>query len=740
MPPEEQQCYRIIKAGLPNEGSASDANTASPNTARDRKRRRPYVSKACDSCRLRKSACDGIQPDCSTCLRRGIRCNYNRVSQAILDALPSGSKIVEEAAASRNEEDLELLSLLRDSSDEQALEALRGFKEGKESGEITSSLRSMPSVGLGLSQIALNRAIIPPTRSSLEFELMVRHPVAYPAWAPVEASKLDLDYLLLPSKILWNRTNPIVTSDLPGLSASYPSSESSLAKEDSTGYGLVGPTNPPSVYDERLLELDNSKWTSLPVTKEFAVTVLSLYLEADHPMMPLFDIDVFLDGLLGKNPFCSRLLVNGLFSWACQGYAAFKPEATILGYAFFEDAKRLWRKEQMTGADNICTLAGLQYVAITAISLGAGAEYVECLDEVIAMAKRLHLFNVDPVEVPAVDMQDEVSQRAAAQIAWALFNTLTLLSTHIHTRLIKYPPRLPVPEGRIFSKGNSKLSKKDKRRQYLGVLLKENSNFYLIVHDMIQLMYSSNQTPYAKAYTLVFADNTYKRLLKWADSLPLELAQGRKSTHHTVFMHICYHLAILDLFRPLIRQHDAGGTRIPSFSSKDASPEAAYSASVNQLKRIVLFYRQTYPESSFSFFWHSALLYLANAMLREASGVTPSPEWRFYFQLCIASYQTLYSSYRLAKGITHSLLSMALERGAIDHQEANLVKKDLEERGRHHEISDRVPESYVVDLDLAVTDPSAAQAERLVQKFHGLLIDETEEDDGASLEFEHEEE
>ncbi|GKT51660.1 uncharacterized protein ColSpa_11841 [Colletotrichum spaethianum] len=190
-----------------------------------------------------------------------------------------------------------------------------------------------------------------------------------------------------------------------------------------------------------------------------------------------------------------------------------------------------------------------------------------------------------------------------------------------------------------------------------------------------------------------------------------------------------YHLAIVDLFRPLLRQNGASRQRLPAFRSTEATPDAVYAASVNQLKRIVLFYRQNYPESSYCFFWHSALLYLANAMLAEAKVTGHGPEWRFYFRLCMTCYQTLYTSFRLAKGVTLSLLSMALEKGVMDIPQARAIRKDLGLRGKHHDISDLVPVSWVVDLDLAMTDPSAAQAENLVQRFREIQPGEANDDD-----------
>ncbi|GKT51661.1 uncharacterized protein ColSpa_11842 [Colletotrichum spaethianum] len=287
--------------------------------------------------------------------------------------------------------------MLKRVPDEQALEALKLLRTGNEPAEVGSALRRYD---VGLSQVALNRAILPPTQTSLEFELMMRHPLAYPTWAPVEPSKLDLEFLLLPSKIRWEGSGPTLTAGSPD-GHPYLSPYAHEPRERSPdATSLTGPLRPPKLYDNRLLGINITQWTNVPVTNGFFIAVLQLYLETDHPIMPLIDADLLLDGLLGRNEFCSRFLVNALFAWACQGYAAFEPEATVIGHAFYSEAKTQWKKtKEAQASDHICTVAAVHYLSITAVSYGAGAEYVEFLGDVLEMSRRLGLFNVDPSQV-----------------------------------------------------------------------------------------------------------------------------------------------------------------------------------------------------------------------------------------------------------------------------------------------------------------------------------------------------
>ncbi|GKT51802.1 uncharacterized protein ColSpa_11983 [Colletotrichum spaethianum] len=109
-----------------------------------------------------------------------------------------------------------------------------------------------------------------------------------------------------------------------------------------------------------------------------------------------------------------------------QGYATYEPEATKAVNEFYQEAKTLWKKERDFGIDHICTAVALLYLAITAVSLEAGAEYVALLGDCLEMSSRLGLFNANSFEAPRSTSSESPDwQRAVSQIAWALFNTVT---------------------------------------------------------------------------------------------------------------------------------------------------------------------------------------------------------------------------------------------------------------------------------------------------------------------------
>ena len=85
-----------------------------------------------------------------------------------------------------------------------------------------------------------------------------------------------------------------------------------------------------TLCDERLLRLEISNWTDVMVTNEQAARAISVYLETDHPILGLFDADLFLEDLVNTRPnFCSRLLVSSLLSFAFVRLEPFSEDSLI---------------------------------------------------------------------------------------------------------------------------------------------------------------------------------------------------------------------------------------------------------------------------------------------------------------------------------------------------------------------------------------------------------------------------
>ncbi|KAL0929550.1 C6 zinc finger domain-containing protein [Colletotrichum truncatum] len=200
---------------------------------------------------------------------------------------------------------------------------------------------------------------------------------------------------------------------------------------------FIVPPKPPELCDDKLLSLDITRWINVSISNKFAIGVLQTYFESGHQLIPLFVVNLFFDGLLSRNQFCSRFLVSSLFAWGCQGYTVFEPQSTIIGYAFYKEAKKLWQRGKTAKTDNICNVSAVYYLAITAISRGAGIEYVEYLNDALEMAKRLGFFNVNSSEAPDLECYGGPdAQRVTAQTAWALFNCSTYAFINASTQTL----------------------------------------------------------------------------------------------------------------------------------------------------------------------------------------------------------------------------------------------------------------------------------------------------------------
>lgn len=63
--------------------------------------------------------------------------------------------------------------------------------------------------------------------------------------------------------------------------------------------------------------------TAVPVTNNYAAEAITLYLETDHPLIAMFDVDVFIGSLVGGDiAFCSSFLVNALLAFASVSIAS----------------------------------------------------------------------------------------------------------------------------------------------------------------------------------------------------------------------------------------------------------------------------------------------------------------------------------------------------------------------------------------------------------------------------------
>ncbi|KAI2630840.1 hypothetical protein GGR54DRAFT_584396 [Hypoxylon sp. NC1633] len=739
---------RLLPAPMPpGSAQAIVAESSFGKDAGPPVKKRTVSKAACNNCRLKKIRCDGKRPYCTACIRTNVECNFVTASS---DETPFMALKREVESLRRSTEDLlEIMDLLESAPDTVSLDILRRLKSTRnhpEGANDPSEILASVKKDLGhesilpvkISNRQLIAGLIPETQECPEYELMMRCPTSYPTIMPLEIAFLNLADMLRPVIL----EQPKASSSVGRGDAASPSSVPGSSSEGASRNGITPTMTEPvdswmgdfeplqstySIVDDRLKNVNFRIWTSVPVTNELAASLVSLYLEIDHPWCPLFDADLFLNDCVdGTNHFCSPLLVNSLLGWACQSYATYQPEAATLVGAFETEAERLWGLEKYT--NTLTAAAAAQLLNNLSASRGRDEFASQCLEEGIQMGKRMGLFGVGSETASALTWLDHHQDwlRAACHTSWGIFSYACMRSLHLHRAEIETPPLLPMPKEYFETHGYPNYAFSRTRGPVstrVGEIFKAMCKFNLIVHDVIWNYYGKSDAVPAARATTEFAERTYQRLFEWARSLPLELARGRRNRHSTLMLHLYFHCTVMELFWPFLQQSADKVIKVDHFTTT-TTMEHIHAASVNQLKRLALIYCINFNRICSATLWHIALLYLSNAMLCETmrSGRKRDSECWFYFMLCMTCYQNMYGYFRVVEVTMLGLLSMALRNGFLSTHEANTILKDMRKIGQRYDAPFMVRASFMVDLELAMTNPREAQVQTLADAFHELAI------------------
>ena len=132
---------------------------------------------------------------------------------------------------------------------------------------------------------------------------------------------------------------------------------------------------------------------------------------------------------------------------------------------------------------------------------------------------------------------------------------------------------------------------------------------------------------------------------------------------------------------------------------------------MDQLKRLIIDYRLKYKSSAYTMLWHTAMVYVANAVLE-----TPEEDSFFYLLLCLYGYEGLCRSWRFTEAIVGGILSMTMRDGGISTPIARRILKHVQSNSLRS-VPDELRATFMVDLNLAMSDPGAATVEKLARSF-----------------------
>ncbi|KAH6707255.1 hypothetical protein VD0002_g8150 [Verticillium dahliae] len=693
------------------------------------KRKRIGTQLACNDCRRRKARCDGQRPSCQACLKRFKTCVYTE-------------KPARGASDTTMVESYEVLQILKAAPEPEALDILRMLRANRDPSAVLAVLKDSTSSNPTPSEPGADHSYTNLSRSRFEHELMRNYPTAYPVIRPLPLPRPEtFDASPAPylrrTRSMDQRTILGIHLSGYGLPGDHMTGSSYLADTEDNPFltetsGGIAPTLVP-ICDERLHHLDMSFWTDIPLSNEFATNVISLYLTTDHPLLGMFDPDLFVSDLVGhRDVYCSRFLVHALMYWGTQMYTSLDESAHPLVSQFGNEAERLWWAAKST--DSLCSIAGAQLLSLAFMGNGRDHFVLVFLTEACRMARRMSLLGVEPTSLVAQNDTTAEVRSARSYTAWGVFNWSILLSFFYQQPGLEYPeypPALPIPGDSpefASSPGSSRSRDSDTNSQiperippiYMGETFTALCRFWRILHGVSMVYYNRNtSTPahISEHVSIEFAERKYRELLAWIETLPSSFAQAEDNPHHVMTFHLWFHAAILDIFRPFLRDDKAKKTRLTTFSSRRSSAEAAFKASVNQLKRLIVVYRSQYQSSAYTILWHTALIYVANAVLKD----TGDPEWHFYFLHCVYGYESLRKSYRLAEAIGRALLAMTLRNGDITGLEARTILQQLKQRGLDHPSGD-IRATFMGDLELALTNPGEAKVETLAGQFEDVAL------------------
>ncbi|RYP51527.1 hypothetical protein DL769_010803 [Monosporascus sp. CRB-8-3] len=362
----------------------------------------------------------------------------------------------------------------------------------------------------------------------------------------------------------------------------------------------------------------------------------------------------------------------------CQMYSAFDQSAIQSAEIFCHEAEVLWETEQ--SHDSYMTMASAVVLSLCLIGHGKDNAVHSYAKKALNMGTRLGLFEreEEPANKKSLEKMSQDDMTARCHAAWGVFNWNVLISMFYRQPESECPvssPTLPIPGDEAAKAAPGQLPEGGHlvHEALLGNTFPALCHFWRIIYGARWMYYPDRDCPPDK-FKMAIAEHKFRELIAWAEGLSRPLILRKQSPHHVA------------VFQTLIFE-----------------------------------YRTNYIASTYSILWHSGLIYLANAMLRDTS----NPEWRLYFLLCIYGYESLSRPYRISEVIAQGLLSMTLRDTNMSASEARKIMKDLKECGLDHvkkNMEEEVRATFMLDLTMALSDPVGATVENMAKEFDSFAV------------------
>ncbi|QIW97790.1 hypothetical protein AMS68_003308 [Peltaster fructicola] len=641
----------------------SDERAALPSGGR-KKRVYKSIPVACNGCRRRKTACDGLKPACTRCRTHDRACIYEFDVQSDETRQAAQSRAREDA----NQQLMDIAQTLRTLTSVTDAELLRLTKHVLTSSEPLDALARLHQRPLaGVPLVYASRFDTPRASLDREYELARLHPAAYPCALSMLQSIFCNGFPML--------TDSLVSSHL-GQTAMEPDYNGGSLDDHMAALGT------------RLRGLRIGVWTHVQIPDALAIEMIVEFLATEHLVLIMFETELFIEDLLsGRTRFCSELLVTTILFTTCQSRAGSSARFRLLRAEFLADARRLWARDQPI--DGAITLAASQLLAYSCMVGGVD----DLMDNVDALSQfmwdRLNDLAEHPDQLelyrPPLTSDD---LKGMAHVGWATFNWKMLFYRYY---------------------GDETARSTD--------AFEELTQLRTIEHEIRRTFegYRAAGQAISDFVPLQFVSRKYVELLAWVDDLDEAHQKRERAPYHILVLHMWYHIVLMDLFRPFVNRRSPDDLIAPA--SRNA--EYLFIASLDQLKALVIRLRFSQPFPRNAVLWHTALVNIVNCVLRAAYTAT---DRLFYFRLCVDSYFDVLSAFPLAFEHIKVIICLALHEKIVDRAEANNIWKRLQTHDRLR--IDTTRAAHLVDLNLGLSSGSTTLAEMASGTFDEMFVRE----------------
>ncbi|KAL5378746.1 hypothetical protein DPSP01_008968 [Paraphaeosphaeria sporulosa] len=529
-------------------GTAIKEEDDNGSAGEPRASKRRCVQSACVPCRKRKSKCDGGTPVCATCTAvYKTPCHYDADSES--RRTKTGSKREAATAAQAT------TSAPAHDSAHFLLNTIRTLPEA-EVHELVQHIRKDRSIDVAAVADAWRKTAV------------------LPASTPVgEPQSLESELSMLLGKPAMTRT---------GESRYFGhTSNMSLVPEDESYTRARAPA----------AERKSPTWTSVTSDLAFVERLLDLYFRWSHSFYVIFSRECFyMDFRSGRQKYCSALLVNAMLAYGCHftddpAGRTDPDNFRTAGDHFFEEARRLLYENE---ASSLTTVQALCVMAMREPSAGRDSSGFAYIGRAMRMAIEmgLHLKNSASPAMGLTPSEHEVRKVTF----WGCFTVDTVWSICIG-RITQLPrvaitldkPILDEPPSGLNQEAYPGSSHVSPSTVTSRMFLQEFSTLSELINDNNYMFYA----PSARLtdVKLIACHNKY---LEWFKNLPppLRLDSGGQPQPHIIVLHMLYHTAIGQLFRPMLKI-DLINFRL---KPRDACIEAA-----NAVSELLRQYRSYYP-------------------------------------------------------------------------------------------------------------------------------------------------